>query len=114
VAPVIARSVERRESYNGVFNVGADTPYSVNVLARAVAGAFGIEPDIRHLPARNEVVHAFADHGKVKRHFGDLMPGVVLEEGIARMMGWVKERGARATARFSHIEVMKNLPPSWK
>ena len=41
VAPVIARSVERRDSYNKIFNVGADTPYSVNALARAVANAFG-------------------------------------------------------------------------
>jgi UDP-glucose 4-epimerase len=114
VAPVIARSVERRDSYNMVFNVGADTPYSVNALARAVADAFGVKPDIRHLAARNEVVHAFADHGKVKQHFGDLMAGVSLEQGIARMMGWVKERGSRATTKFGNIEVMKNLPPSRK
>jgi UDP-glucose 4-epimerase len=114
VAPVIARSVERRGSYNSVFNVGADIPYTVNALAQSVAGAFGVAPNIRHLPARNEVVHAFADHGKVRRHFGDLMPGVALDQGIARMMGWVKDRGARATTRFSNIEVLKNLPPSWE
>ena len=114
VAPVIARCVERPDSYNTIFNVGADTPYSVNALAQAVAGAFGIEPNVKHLPARNEVVHAFADHSKVNRHFGDLIAGVSLEQGIARMMEWVKARGARATTRFSNIEVMKNLPPSWK
>lgn len=114
VAPVIARSVERRESYNTIFNVGADTPHSVNALARAVADAFGIEPSVQHLPARNEVVDAFADHAKVNSHFGDLIAGVPLEQGIARMMAWVKERGARATTRFSNIEVAKNLPPSWK
>jgi UDP-glucose 4-epimerase len=96
-----------------VFNVGADTPYSVNALARAVADAFGIAPNVKHLEARNEVVHAFADHSKVNRHFGDLMARVPLERGIARMMAWVKERGARETTRFSNIEVSKNLPPSW-
>jgi UDP-glucose 4-epimerase len=114
VAPIIARSVERRDSYNMIFNVGADTPYSVNALARAVADAFGIRPNVQHLPARNEVVHAFADHSKVSRHFGDLIPGVPLERGIAQMMAWVKERGARATTKFGNIEVAKHLPPSWK
>jgi nucleoside-diphosphate-sugar epimerase len=50
-----------------IFNVGADTPYSGNALARAAADAFGVEPNVQHLPAR-----------------------------------------------FSNIEVAKNLPPSWK
>ncbi|HMC56778.1 MAG TPA: NAD-dependent epimerase/dehydratase family protein [Gemmatimonadaceae bacterium] len=114
VAPIIARCVERPDSYNMIFNVGADTPYSVNALARAVADAFGVRLNVNHLQARNEVVHAFADHSQVQRHFGDMIPGVPLEAGIARMMGWVKDRGARATTRFSNIEVLKNLPPSWK
>jgi UDP-glucose 4-epimerase len=114
VAPVIARSVERQDSYNMIFNVGADTPYSVNALAQAVANAFGVEPSVQHLPARNEVVDAFADHAKVRHHFGDLISGVPLEQGIAQMMAWVKKRGARTTSRFSNIEVAKNLPPSWK
>lgn len=114
VAPIIAHSVERPKSYNMIFNVGADTPYSVNALARAVADAFGVEPNMKHLEARNEVVNAFADHSSVGRHFGDLIAGVPLERGIAQMMAWVKERGSRATTRFSNIEVLKNLPPSWK
>jgi UDP-glucose 4-epimerase len=114
VAPIIARCVERRDSYQKVFNVGADTPYSVNHLARTVADAFGVKPNVRHLPARNEVVNAFADHTRVKDYFGDLIAGVPLEQGIQRMMGWVKERGARATAPFKNIEVAKNLPPSWR
>ena len=114
VAPVIAQSVERSDSYHQIFNVGADTPYSVNALAQAVADAFGVEPNVQHLPARNEVVDAFADHSKVRHHFGDLISGVLLEQGIARMMAWVKAQGARTTKRFSNIEVAKNLPPSWK
>src|ERR1700746_1577288 len=34
VAPIIARCIERRPAYNRVFNIGADVPYSVNVLAQ--------------------------------------------------------------------------------
>ena len=36
VAPVIARSIDVSEAANEVFNVGADTPYTVLDLARAV------------------------------------------------------------------------------
>jgi UDP-glucose 4-epimerase len=113
VAPIIARSVERPDSYNTIFNVGADTPYSVNALASAVAAAFEVEPEVKHLPARSEVVDAFADHSALHRVFGDLVAGVPLEQGLSRMMAWVKERGARATPPFGSIEVAKNLPPSW-
>jgi UDP-glucose 4-epimerase len=44
VAPVIARSIETPEAYNQVFNVGAETPYTVNELAETVARAMGVEP----------------------------------------------------------------------
>src|SRR5215469_13044648 len=47
VAPVIARSIDVPEAANEVFNVGADTPYAVLDLARAVARAFDVaEPEI--------------------------------------------------------------------
>src|SRR5262245_2372070 len=58
VAPVIARSIDVPEAANEVFNVGADTPYTVLDLAQAVARSFGVdEPEIEFLPARKEVVH---------------------------------------------------------
>ena len=113
VAPVIAQSIERPEAYNEVFNVGADTPYSVLTLAESVAKAMGVKADIKHLPARNEVVHAFSSHEKVQRHFGRLIRNVPLDDGIARMAAWVKTHGARAGKPFNGIEVPRNLPPSW-
>src|SRR5271166_5081645 len=58
VAPVIAASIARTNSYNQVFNVGADKPYSVNELATVVSAAMGAQSQIKHLDARNEVVHA--------------------------------------------------------
>ena len=69
VAPVIAASVTRPKSYNQIFNVGADQPYSVNELANVVAKAMGIKPHIKHLDARNEVVHAYSAHEKVRETF---------------------------------------------
>jgi UDP-glucose 4-epimerase len=112
VAPHIARSVELSEAYNQVFNIGADTPYAVRDLAAVVAHAFGVEPQIEYLPARNEVLHAFADHEKAMRVFGK--NGTVdLEEGVTRMAAWARAVGARKSEVFMDIEIPKNMPPSW-
>ena len=112
VAPIIARSVDVPAARNQIFNIGADTPCTVVQLADAVAAAFGVVPRLHHLPARNEVVHAYADHGKVARVFSP-PPPVPLSAGIARMAAWVKSHGPRQPVEFSNIEVKKNLPPSW-
>jgi len=113
VAPVIAASSARPKSYNQVFNVGADKPYSVNELATVVARAMGAKSQIKHLDARNEVVHAYSAHEKVRNHFGDLIKNVSLEEGVRRMAAWAKKAGARQGKPFEGIEVRKNLPQSW-
>ena len=112
VAPVIARAARVPGACNQVFNIGADHPYSVNELATEVARAFGVEPRVTHLPARNEVLHAFSSHEKVARVFG-ASPSVPLREGISRMAEWAKRRGAMAPVVFRDIELRKNLPPSW-
>jgi UDP-glucose 4-epimerase len=113
VAPVIAASIARPTSYNQVFNVGADKPYTVGELATVVAKAMGSKAEIKHLEARNEVVHAFSTHGKVQKHFGDLIKNVSLEEGVAKMAAWAKKAGARQGKAFEGIEVRKKLPASW-
>lgn len=113
VAPAIARSVERQQAYNGVFNVGADQPYSVLELAETVSRVMDVEPDIRHLDARNEVVHVYSSHDRVRELFGDLIQNVSLEDGLRAMVGWVREVGSRQGKPFANIEVRKNLPASW-
>ncbi|MBW7909199.1 MAG: NAD-dependent epimerase/dehydratase family protein [Kiritimatiellae bacterium] len=113
VAPVIAASVEFPDAYNQVFNVGADKPYSILTLAESVAAAMGVQPNVKHLEARNEVVHAFSSHDKVQKHFGGLIKNISLEKGLARMTDWVKKSGARKGKPFEGIEVPRNLPPSW-
>ena len=113
VAPLMARSIEVPEAVNEVFNIGAETPHSVLDLAQAVARAFDArEPEIEFLPARKEVVHAFSDHAKLHRVFGEA-PTVPLDEGLARMAAWAREAGVRAPARFESVEVLRNMPPSW-
>jgi UDP-glucose 4-epimerase len=113
VAPLIARAPQVAAARNEVFNVGADTPYTVLELAGEVAAALGVERQVEHLPARNEVVHAFADHGKVRRVFSP-PPPIDLRTGIRRMADWVRSRGPARPVTFSDIEITKNLPPSWR
>jgi UDP-glucose 4-epimerase len=114
VAPIIARSPLVAGARNEIFNIGADRAYTVFELAHMIADAFGVEPAIVHLDARNEVVHAFSDHAKVQRVFGPGDP-VGLDDGIARMAKWVQVCGPREQLEFpGEIEVMTKLPPSWQ
>jgi UDP-glucose 4-epimerase len=96
-----------------IFNVGTDRPYSVNHLAEVVKRSMGA-PDhpVVHHDERSEVKHAFADHSKLARVFGE-QRATPLEEGVARMVAWAREHGPRSTPTFSEIEIAKNLPPSW-
>jgi UDP-glucose 4-epimerase len=113
VAPVIARGPLVPAAYNRVFNIGADTPYTILQLAEEVAAAFGKPKDVKHLPARNEVVHAFSDHTRVRETFAP-PPPVDLRTGIRRMAAWVKGRGPATPVRFSDIEVRDKLPAGWE
>ena len=112
VAPCIAASVDVPEAYNEVFNVGADQDVSVGELAEIVIDAMGTEAEIRHLPPRNEVLHAFADHSKAMRIFGRAGE-VPLREGVSRMAAWAKGVGARKSAPFKGVEITKKLPAVW-
>lgn len=113
VAPVIAKSATLEGARNEIFNVGADTVYTVNQLAASVMKAMGATSELNYLPARNEVVDAWSDHQKVKKVFG-LTNEVLLDEGIQKMADWVKTVGSRSTKPFDGIEIEKNLPPSWR
>lgn len=112
VAPIIAESVEFAGARNGVFNIGADVPFTVNQLARVVAKALGMECKVRHLDPRNEVKCAFSDHSKAERVFGRRST-TSLEDGVRLMAEWVKIHGSRVSGIFEQIEITKNLPPNW-
>ena len=112
VAPIIADAVDNPRAQNEVFNVGAETPYSVNYLADTVAKAMKKPAGKVYLPPRKEVVHAFSSHAKTFSVFGR-KASVTLEEGVARMAEWARRVGPRQTKPFQGIEVRKNLPASW-
>jgi UDP-glucose 4-epimerase len=112
VAIPIAKCVNIPAAQNQVFNIGADKPYTVNELATVVCKDFGVKPEIKHLSARNEVMHAYSDHAKAHSIFGD-PTGITLEQGIARMAAWARKVGARHGQEFENIEIMEKLPDGW-
>jgi UDP-glucose 4-epimerase len=105
-------SVDVKGARNEVFNIGADVPFTVNVLADVVSQAMGVPCRKVHLPPRNEVKVAYADHAKAHRVFRPKQ-FMDLEEGIRRMAAWVKVHGARESSVFSAVEVPRNMPPTW-
>lgn len=112
VAPIIASSVDLAAARNGIFNVGADAPYTVNELARVIGESMGVGISVSHLSPRKEVKFAFCDHSKVERVFGK-REHTSLRDGTRAMAQWVKKHGARESSIFENIEITKNLPPSW-
>lgn len=113
VAPYISKSVSIENAVNQTFNIGADEAVSVNSLAKIVAEAMGVEPNIKYLRKRNEVLHAYSDHSKAKKVF-NIKDIVNLNDGIEEMAMWTKQVGIRKGKGIKTVEVNKNLPPSWK
>ena len=113
VAPIIAASAELEGARNQVFNVGADTIYTVNELANAVMHAMEISSPLKYLPARNEVENAWSDHAKVRSIFGSTKE-TSLADGLKKMADWVMTAGVRLSKPFEGIEIEKNLPINWR
>ncbi len=114
ISSVIAKAPLNPAAKNQIFNLGADTPVTINQLAHEVSRIVGVETELHYLPARHEVTHAYAAHDKVRDAFS-LPPDyeTPLEVGLAIMWTWVQQHGARQTSHFEHIEVTKNLPDIW-
>lgn len=112
VAPHIANSVNVKEAYNEVFNIGADQNYSVKELATTVMKVMNKNGELRHLEARNEVLHAHADHSKAHKVFA-INSHISLTEGLSKMAEWAEKAGTRKSTKFSNIEITEKLPPVW-
>jgi len=113
VAPLIAQSVEKKQAYNEIFNIGGGKNYTISELAEAVMDAMKVEGTITHLPARKEVKHAYADHEKIKSFF-QLEQETDLKTGLVKMANWVRQHGARQTKAFGKLDIEQQLPDNWQ
>ncbi len=114
VAPFIAKSVALEQTKNQVYNIGADSPTSLNTLVYTLEKVVDKKLKIEHLPERKEVIHAYADHSKFAEAFGNNHEYTSLKNGLQQMWQWVKKNGARTSQKFEGIEIETSLPPSWK
>jgi UDP-glucose 4-epimerase len=112
IAPIIADCVYKKECYGEIYNIGADKEYSVKELAEEVMNAMDIKNELRHLDARNEVLHAHADHSKIKQVYGEYSK-TSLADGLKKMAVWAKETGIQKSEKFKNIEITEKLPPLW-
>lgn len=113
VAPYIAQTINVPAAKNEIFNIGADKPYAILELVNSIAKAMNVNPDIEHLPARNEVKDAYSDHEKVKKVF-NISKHTELNTGVRKMAEWAQQLGPQEPKKFSNIELPINMPPSWK
>lgn len=113
IVPYIAKAVSVKAARNEVFNIGADKVYTILELSKKIAKAMGVKPKIKFLPPRNEVVHVFSGHAKFKDAFSPVKE-TDLDIGIKKMINWVKSIGPREGKKFKNIELLKNMPPSWR
>ena len=113
VVPVLADAPFNPAARNRVFNIGADIPYTVNQLAKAVAKAMGVSPTMAYVEARKEVKHAFSNHDRVREAFG-YQARFPLEAGLQRMARWAWEVGPKQSKLFDNVEIMKNMPDLWQ
>jgi UDP-glucose 4-epimerase len=113
VGDVIAESGWHDGARNQVFNVGGDRAFTVRELAETVLRVTGASSDLRHLPARNEVAHAWSDHARLRAVFG-AGADTDLEEGLRRTWAWARSVGPSEQPPFAAIEVEDGLPAIWR
>lgn len=114
IIPTMIKAIETPEAYNQTFNVGTDQFFSVKELAKTVAQVMGVPSHpIRYLSSRQESMHAYSDHEKIKRVLG-CDASVSLEVGVEKMAAWAKAVGPRESKPFENIELRKKLPRVWR
>lgn len=114
VAPYIAQSVEIQSAKNQIFNIGSDESNNLNDLVEILQKVVNKTVEVKNQSTRNEVLHAYSDHQKLKEFFDIKENSTTLESGLEFMWKWVKQHGSRESQSFNEIEITKNLPPSWK
>jgi UDP-glucose 4-epimerase len=113
VAPLIADAPVTPQAQNQTFNVGGETPFSVNDLALEIFDAMQTCRKVRHLPARNEVQQVYASPAKLRQAFGITAEPTSLKAGIEQMVAWAKTQTLTEPKQFADIEVDWKLPDSW-
>ena len=116
VSKCIAQSLTVDAACNEVFNVGGDQSWSVLKLANEILQLSGSDVGVEHLPPRQEVMHAHADHSKARKVFPKVFEqSKSIESGLAETWGFVeKQTVPEPTPCPAPVEIWEKLPPSWR
>lgn len=113
VIEAIAKSAWHPGARNCIFNVGGDQTHTVRELAEAVLRVSGTTSELRYLPARHEVAHAFSGHGRLHAALGASL-ATDLDEGLRRTWLWARSVGPSEAPSFGAIEIDEGLPAIWR
>lgn len=116
VAESIAAAPFTPGARNEIFNIGGDESMTVKELAEIIAEVFEVPLNIEWMPSRKEVVHAHCFHEKARSVFSkQYARSTDIRSGINLMAQWVKEKAIPSPTECpAPIEIMDQLPPSWK
>ena len=115
VARCIAEAPFVEAAKNQVFNIGGDESMSVRDLACHICRLVGVGEKLEFLPARKEVLHAHADHSKVRRVFPEAFTeSLDIVDGLKETVEFIRNKPIpEATECPSTIEILDHLPASW-
>lgn len=116
VAECIASAPWVDHAADSVLNIGGDESMSVLQLGKEIAQISGSPLEVDWLPPRKEVCHAHCSHTLARRVFPDAYAHAIsVREGLAMMYEYVQDNPIPPpTACPSPLEILDQLPPSWK
>lgn len=110
IVPVMANAWGKPDMYGQIFNIGGDTPYTINELAETVVEAMNSGSKIIHLSTRYEVKHAHSNHDKIRQYYP--LGQTPFKEGIEIMAQWAKKVGSQQSREMT-LELTENLYEAW-
>lgn len=112
IIPIFLQSIKSDSVRNSIFNIGNDTPVRINTLVQLISEAMQVSPTVSYQPARHEIVDCFADHSKMKKHFG-VACSTPLTEGLGKMVQWAVDVGKQKPSWVAEVEISREMPKVW-
>jgi UDP-glucose 4-epimerase len=96
-----------------IFNIGGLKEYKIKDCANILSNIIG-NVDIKYLPPRHEVKHAWVSHEKAKLLLGFDDSKTTLENGLTKMWNWAQKQPKRNQFTWDEYEIDKGIYNFWK
>jgi len=121
VVPSMIKAAFLKSANGKTFNLGSDTPVTLDELSDAILEEFFKGEKIpkklkpRYLPSRPyEVKYAYCSHDEARKHLG-FEPSMSLQEGLKSIIAWAREIGPQKFVYLPELELdHKLVPKTWK